>query len=459
MGKAEWYGNLDCVARKDNYDEMLLKKEQLQKKFLEMCSKKSSTNGASLIKDKSMVEIKSNKKKEDKENKDLKVLRNQIKKQKKEIQNLRKENEKIKKTRFSYIEICKEKDFEINHYKKQLAMKIKEIESLRNENLNLQKEIKMLTNVDLNQELKSMRLENHKLKQRLNCVSENLKVANKQVQNYQQMRSGEVESSVLKKYRNRLNEKENEVENLKSKYISATATINILNVKMLKKREDYIHKKSETYKKNRITDGNCSNDMVEDDALFGFLSLNKNLELIFIDVNNKRYPIENQFNIGDKNRYIGMPARVIKNEENTVKLDYVYYNLVEGSKVRAVNKEKVFKIRKKKPLVSVLENEFIGKKILIMGSKHKDKYITAFKDSGAKVVWYDSFSDNESRIEDFTSSSDIVIVCTSHISHGAMYKIYSLEDYEEGNNKYQFIEIDNVNNIIARVRYAIENMK
>lgn len=228
---------------------------------------------------------------------------------------------------------------------------------------------------------------------------------------------------------------------------------------MLKKREDYIHKKSETYKKNRITDGNCSNDMVEDDALFGFLSLNKNLELIFIDVNNKRYPIENQFNIGDKNRYIGMPARVIKNEENTVKLDYVYYNLVEGSKVRAVNKEKVFKIRKKKPLVSVLENEFIGKKILIMGSKHKDKYITAFKDSGAKVVWYDSFSDNESRIEDFTSSSDIVIVCTSHISHGAMYKIYSLEDYEEGNNKYQFIEIDNVNNIIARVRYAIENMK
>ena len=39
MGKAEWYGNFDCVARKDNYDEALLKKEQLQKKFLEMSSK------------------------------------------------------------------------------------------------------------------------------------------------------------------------------------------------------------------------------------------------------------------------------------------------------------------------------------------------------------------------------------------------------------------------------------
>lgn len=459
MGKAEWYGNFDCVARKDNYDEALLKKEQLQKKFLEMCSKKDSINDGSLMEHKSEVRAKPKKKKEDKSNKDLKALRNEIKKYKKEIQNLKKENEKIKKTRFSYIEICKEKDSEINEYKKQLAIKIKEIESLREENVSLQNEVKMLINIDVNQELKSVKAENHKLKHHVSCLSGNLKAANKQVQNYQQMRSGEIESSTLKKYRNRLNEKENEIDNLKSKYISATATINILNVKMLKKKEEYIYKKSEKYKKNRLIDSNCSNNMDDDNILFGFISLNKNLELIFIDINNKRYPIENQFNIGDKNKYIGMPARVVKNEENTVKLDYVYYNLVEGSKVRAVNKEKSFKIRKKKPLVSVLENEFNGKKILIMGSRNKDKYISAFKDSGAKVLWYDSFSDNESRIEDFTSSSDIVIVCTSHISHGAMYKLYSLSDYEEGNNKYQFIEIDNVNNIIARVRYAIENIE
>lgn len=455
MSKAEWYGNFDNIARKDNHEEMLLRKEQLQKKFLEMCSKKSSNN-ISEVKNKSIASIKSKNKKKEKANEDLSVLRNEIKKQKKELLKLKKENEKIKKARFSYIEISKKKDSEIDKYKKQLDMKIKEIESLKEENRKLQNEVKILTNVDISQELKVIKAENNKLKQHISCLSGNLKALNKQVQNYQQMRSGEIESLTLRKYKNRLTEKENEIENLKSKYISATATVNILNIKMLKKKEKYIYKKSEKYNKSRIEASRSNDVIVDDKTLFGFISVNKDLELIFIDINNKRYSIENQFNIEDKNKYIGMPARGIKKEDNIIKLDYVYYNLVEGSKVRAVNKEKSFKIRKKKSIVSVLENEFYGKQILIMGSKNKDKYISAFKNSGAKIIWYDSFSDNESRIEDYANSSDIVIVCTSHISHGAMYKLYSLKDYE-GNNKYQLIENDNVNNIIARVRYAIEN--
>ena len=67
MSKAEWYGNFDNIARKDNHEEMLLRKEQLQKKFLEMCSKKSSNN-ISEVKNKSIASIKSKNKKKEKAN-------------------------------------------------------------------------------------------------------------------------------------------------------------------------------------------------------------------------------------------------------------------------------------------------------------------------------------------------------------------------------------------------------
>ena len=458
MSKAEWYGNFDCIARKDNYEEALVRKEKLQKKFLEMCAKTNSDDDISVNNKKCLSSFNAKNKDKEINNKDVNILRNEIKRQKKTLLSLKKENEKIKKARFAYIKSCKEKDSEIDTYKKQLAMKIKEIQSLKKENQNLKNEVKLLTNLDINQELKALKNENNKLKQHIACLSGNLKSANKQVQNYQQMRSGEVESSVVRKYKHKLNEKENEIENLKSKYIASTATINMLNGKMLKKKKEYLYKKSEQYKEDKIKTNNSNDNSIDDIILFGFVSLNKEMELIFIDINNKRYHIEHQCNLGDKSKYVGMPARVIKCENNNVKLDYVYYNLSKGAKIKAVNKEKSFKLRKKKSEISVLENEFNGKSILIMCSKNKDKYLSAFKNSGAKILWYDSFSDNESRIEDYTSSSDIVIVCTSHISHGAIYKLQSLKDYKD-NNKYQLIENDNVNNIISRVRYAIENTK
>lgn len=455
MSKSEWYGNFDCVARKDNYDEMLLKKEALQKKFIAMCSKKEIE--ASKINKKEKNNIHNNKKRQkdslsDKE----KLLMAEIKKYKKDIQKLKKSNDKLKKDRYLYSEDIKSKTEEFNIYKNMLDSKLKEIDNLKEENRQLRERLEAAYNIDLNKELAAVKTENFKLKQAQSSLTGRLKIANKQLQNYQQIRNGVVESRLIKKYQINIKEKENELDNLKAKYISATATINILNNRMLNRKKKNIVEKSEKHKRKTIE--NIDDKAVDKNIIFGFLSLNKDLEIIFIDLNNRRYAVKNKISDSDVSKYIGMPTRVIKLEDGFVKLDYVYYNLVTGAKIKAINKDRTFKIRNKNKdkEVYVLRDEFKDKKILIVGSKNKDKYISAFKSSGADVLWYDSFSDNESRLEDMSSSSDVVIVCTSHVSHGAMYKLYSLEDIKN-NAKYQLIENDNINNIVSRVRYALEN--
>lgn len=455
MSKAEWYGNFDCVARKDNYEEMIIKKEALQKKFIEMCSKKEKSTINKKEESNKKVFRKSSKNNLSNREKDL---MNEIKKMKKEIQSLKKSNDKLKKEKFLNSENIKSKTAEFNQYKKSINKTLKEVEILKKENYKLKEKLDSIQNNDLNKELASIKSENFKLKQSNSSLNGKLKIAIKQIQNYQQIRNGVVESNIIKKYQHNIKEKENELENIKAKYISATATINILNNKMLSRKKNNIKEKADKYKVKTVQE--IADVNIEENIIFGFLSLNKDLELIFIDLNNKRYSVINKISNEDKNKYIGMPTRVIELGEKTVKLDYVYYNLVTGSKVKAINKDKPFKVRaknNKEKEVHVLKDEFKNKKILIVGSKNKDKYVSAFKSSGADILWYDSFSDNESRLEDMSLASDIVLVCTSHVSHSTMYKLYSLDEFKD-NVKYQLIEKDNTNNLISRVRYAFENM-
>ena len=83
-------------------------------------------------------------------------------------------------------------------------------------------------------------------------------------------------------------------------------------------------------------------------------------------------------------KYIGMPVRVIKKEDFVV-VDYIYYNITKGSKVKALN-NKTFKVRKQAEYSHIVKDEFKGKKLMVICSENKDKYLTALSKAGAKLL-------------------------------------------------------------------------
>lgn len=460
MSKTDWYGGYGYVSSKDNYEDVISKKEMMQQRFIQMCAVKSSDGNnkkATLLSDNTKGEfVKKVKDKNDGNEKVIKSLKKEIGEHKKTILRVKKEHEKTKKLRFQCIKEIEIKEIEIEDWKSKYEKLMKEIEMEKEKSRSIQKELDKYLNSNDKKEIHKLRSENQKLNQKVLSLTSGLRAANKQIQNFQLIRTGEVESKIIEKHKQRFIEKDNEIENLKSKLISATSVINVLNSKILHKRKPQMIKKSRKYKdeiklKRIVSESNITNHIA-----FGFLSLNKEAEIIFVDLQGRCYKISQIHDIERMKKYIGMPVRVIKKEDFVI-VDYIYYNITKGSKVKALN-NKTFKVRKQAEYSHVVKDEFKGKKIMVICSENKDKYLTALSKAGADVAWFDGFSDNESRIGDIAPSCDVVIVCTSHIPHSVSYKINSLVDYQENKTKYQMLEKDNVVNIICRVRYALENM-
>lgn len=292
----------------------------------------------------------------------------------------------------------------------------------------------------------------------MNTLSESLNSSKKLLENYQLIKNGEVDNLELKKCRVQLKDKQNEIDNLKGKYKMASTAVNILNSKLLRKKKNVINKKSEMHKPVEVLEeeGNGTNS---EEVMFGFISLNKNLDLVFIDVNSNKYKISDLNNREKIRKCIGMPVKVIKDSINTVTINYIYYNLNAGIKAKAINKDKDFKIRESKADAFIVPNEFEGKKILIIGSRNKYKFTRALSKTGADVIWHEGYEDSEQRIGDICPSCDVVVVCTSHVPHSVIDKIHSLDDYNQNIDKYQMIKVDNTINIVSRIRYIVEKTK
>lgn len=460
MSKNDWYGGYGFVPVKDNYEEVMSKKEMMQKKFVEMCavktisdSTKSSINTFS--RPKSEIERRTRRKHLTEKDDLIVELRKEVNEYKKMVSKVKKEHEKTKRLRFECLKEIERRDVQIDEWKVAYEKLMVEYNNEKEKSRMLECELNKTLNSLDKKEMQKLRIENQKLKQQANSLSGNLKSARKQIQNYQLMRTGELESNEIKRYKLRLEEKYHEIDNMKKRLATASNVINRLNQRFLHKKMPKLIQKSKQFKVEKEVKKSTL-DSFNEDVQFGFLSLDRDAKVIFVDLQGKKYGIQSENDIDRFGKYIGMPVRAVK-KGAFVKVDYIYYNISGGSKAKAINNKKTFKVRKKAEYSYVIKDEFKGKKILIIGSENKEKYLKALIKAGADAIWHESFSDNETRIDDLAPSSDVVIVCTSHISHSVIYKIKALSDYED-NAKYQLLENDNIINVICRVRYALENI-
>lgn len=116
MSKAEWYGDYGYVPLTDNYEEILTKKEQMQREFINMCSKKSQSNAStsSNIMDASMdISEKIDRGTKNTNMDTVITLKNKLSNAKNMISKLQKDNDKIKRARFKYIEENKSKSLRL----------------------------------------------------------------------------------------------------------------------------------------------------------------------------------------------------------------------------------------------------------------------------------------------------------------------------------------------------------
>ena len=90
--------------------------------------------------------------------------------------------------------------------------------------------------------------------------------------------------------------------------------------------------------------------------------------------------------------------------------------------------------------------------VLIVGSQYKNQYIGRLKKHGLNVLWFDSFDlDDVNKLEIMIKHSDIVIICRRHTRH-YVNKLVNMSFKD--NDKFQFIEKDNEDSIVGRVRFA-----
>lgn len=461
MSKNDWYGGYGFIPAKDNYEEMIIKKENLKRKYIKMCSlDKDLDKDLDIYKGKSkfvIEELNSKVVKDGKEDKQkITFLKKEIGNYKKDVQDLKKEISKVKKMRFEHINMINSQREEIVELKNNLLRLEALLEQERSSNRALKKDLDKHINSFDKRELKTLKYQNQKLLLSNQSLRKKLSLANKQIQNYQLIRNGEVDSVVTLKYKEQLSQKTNEADNLKQKLCLAHNVINNLNSKMANKKRSIVLRKIDEHKK---TIANCSSILKSDfdeNIVFGFLSLNRENKVIFIDINNKRYNISENNDSRRLRSHIGMPARAVKKDKEVL-IDYIYYTVSKDTKNKSATSNKIIMSKDKLDQIIGKKDELKNKKILLVGSKRKGYYCSALARLGAEVVYHESFSDNETRLSKIAPSCDVVLVCTSHVSHSVVYEIKNMKDFDLNSIKYQMIEKDNVQNLIHRVRYVLEN--
>jgi len=70
---------------------------------------------------------------------------------------------------------------------------------------------------------------------------------------------------------------------------------------------------------------------------------------------------------------------------------------------------------------------------------------------GLEVLWFNPFEENVSKLESMIGHSDIVIICRRHTKH---YVNELIKVSFKNDDKFQFIEKDNEDSIVGRVRFA-----
>ena len=163
----------------------------------------------------------------------------------------------------------------------------------------------------------------------------------------------------------------------------------------------------------------------------------------FVGTNYKTYPIINTVPYM-KN---GIPAKAIV-EFGLANLIKAFQNYSFDYDMYEENSLFINKYKRKNTNEYVNFGNFT---VLIVGSLYKNRYMDRLRKHGLDVLWFNPFEENVSKLESMIGRSDIVIICRRHTKHYVNELInMSFKD----DNKFQFIEKDNEDSIVGRVRFA-----
>lgn len=150
---------------------------------------------------------------------------------------------------------------------------------------------------------------------------------------------------------------------------------------------------------------------------------------------------------------------VIKYNKNNIAIVQKVYD-TKDEFIKEFKESKSFKRKQEKSKVLYegvnYENSY---NVLIIGSERKEEYSKVLLRVGLNVSIYDSHEGNVVRLKNMLDRYDIIICCIRHSRHYASNLMKYMKEHDSSNAiKYNNIDNDNVENIIGRVRYVMENM-
>ena len=140
-----------------------------------------------------------------------------------------------------------------------------------------------------------------------------------------------------------------------------------------------------------------------------------------------------------------LPVKCMIREDLKATVVKVYEEHELPERIFSVSKQKEKEEKKEKK-----EYECIGNaKVLIIGSRNLSEYQQRLVKHGLEVETHNPFEESYHRIEGKCQRADIVVVCTSHISHSVMNHV------DKKDPKVELIERDSEEWIVTRVRFAL----
>lgn len=430
--------------------------KELQQRFLTI-SKEITKNNLDSIKGQSIIQV--NDFKKSKINKDIKQ---QLSSTNKKLDELREKERKYKeiiaksknKLRVKDEELVKEtsKNFELNNKTEKYLSKINGLETriMEIEESYSKKSLNLLIN-DIKYKDKEIVSKNKKIIQLCSIIAQSQDKINSLKDEVFSLRHGdEISKKDVKYYNQMINSYSNENAKLRKKLAGIEQTYNE-KVKRLISSDLLINQlKSEI---QIIKEG--KNHLKNKTRKFGVLKTINGF-VFFEDLEGNLNPA----NIDNVIFRENAPCKaVIRYNKNNIAVIQKVYN----EKFEYLKEIKEKRIIKKKRAEKGLLYEDINMEenynVLIIGSEKKKEYSSVLKSIGLNVTLYDSYEGNVIRLKNMLNRYDIIICCIRHSRHYASNLMKYMIEHDSSNAiKYNVMDNDNALNIIARVRYIIENL-
>lgn len=122
------------------------------------------------------------------------------------------------------------------------------------------------------------------------------------------------------------------------------------------------------------------------------------------------------------------------------------------SQLKKIEKIENLKIVKEEEEEMIVYPYFGDYNVLVVGSQRMNQYKERLTKHGLKVELHNPFEEHESRMKPKADRADVVIVCTSHVSHAV------LDHLDLHMKKVELIENDTEENIATRTRFSLINL-